>query len=528
MSDPKQEKEPVTAFDLDAALSDTHTPVAQVSEKQPRTTLWLFLGLIGLAGLALFVIFLLPNYTATIHEKAPVLVERTQVDVEEVFELVGPPAELAIAPTPQEVEPEQVIVEAEVIEAPIDPQAQQEAEALLAELIELEADLQQHAVDKWAPEEFTQGTEQGRLGDENLRKKNYPKALEAYQTAIDIFKTLQSQIEPTLEKALNAGELALTHGDKPVALQQFELAIAIDDQNQRAINGMQRTQTIEELFALLQRGSRLETHNQLAQAKNTYVEATELDPLSPEAKDALGRVEGKLLDLEFNQVIAAAFTALQNRQYADARAGFNAANKLKPNAPQVKDGLQKVATAVRNEKITNLVFEADHFAKNEQWQQAVNSYEKILELNSNHQQAQAGLQDVKTKLELNNKLTTIINASDQLYRKEILLEADKALAEVVALQDPGSIIQSQADELRELVREATTPIPVILESDENTEVIVFKVARLGTFKRREMQLKPGPYTIVGTRPGYRDVRKTLVISADDTGHRLEIRCEQPI
>lgn len=525
MPNTNQEKEAVTAFDLDAALSDAQAKENNSLSSPSRSHVWIWLGLIGLAALTLFVIFLLPNYTAKIHEKAPTLVEQPKQNIAAPFELVGPPAELANA---KQIQVEAVQVEAEPVEQIIDPEAQKKAEVLLAKLVELESELQQHAVDKWAAEEFTQAQERGRFGDEGLRKKNYAQAIQGYQDAIDIYESLQARVQPTLEQALAAGELALSHGDKPVALQQFELALAIDDQNQRAINGMQRTQTIEELFALLQRGSRLETHNQLQQAKETYSEATTLDPLSPEAQDSLARVEAKLKDIEFNQIIAAAFTALQNRQYADARAGFNAAGQLKPNNPQVKEGLQKVANAVRNEKITNLQFEAEHFSANQQWAQAVASYEKILALNSQHQAAQQGLSEVQLKLELINKLTTIIAASDQLYRKEVLQEADKALAEVAAQTEPGSIIQGHADQLRELVRAATTPIPVVLESDENTEVIVFKVARLGTFKRREVQLKPGPYTIVGTRPGYRDVRKTLVITAEDTSHTLVIRCEQPI
>ena len=91
---------------------------------------------------------------------------------------------------------------------------------------------------------------------------------------------MRERIAPTLEQALSAGELALTEGDKATALQQFELALAIDPHNERGLNGIKRTETIDELIALMQRGNRLESHNQLLQAQTTYQEAIALDPLS--------------------------------------------------------------------------------------------------------------------------------------------------------------------------------------------------------------------------------------------------------
>ncbi len=37
-------------------------------------------------------------------------------------------------------------------------------------------------------------------------------------------------------------------------------------------------------------------------------------------------------------------------------------------------------------------------------------------------------------------------------------------------------------------------------------------ARFGTFSKREIELKPGKYTVVGTRPGFRDVRRDVTIA----------------
>ena len=41
--------------------------------------------------------------------------------------------------------------------------------------------------------------------------------------------------------------------------------------------------------------------------------------------------------------------------------------------------------------------------------------------------------------------------------------------------------------------------------------------------------QPGTYTVVGSRPGYRDVRRTLtVLPGSGLAAALDIRCEEPV
>ena len=73
-----------------------------------------------------------------------------------------------------------------------------------------------------------------------------------------------------------------------------------------------------------------------------------------------------------------------------------------------------------------------------------------------------------------------------------------------------------------------TPIRVTLYSDKKTEVLVFRVGRLGVFERHDLDLRPGRYTVVGSRDGYRDVRRTLNVEPGKTDIRLTVRCEEKL
>jgi hypothetical protein len=75
---------------------------------------------------------------------------------------------------------------------------------------------------------------------------------------------------------------------------------------------------------------------------------------------------------------------------------------------------------------------------------------------------------------------------------------------------------------------AASPVPVRFESDSLTDVVIYKVGRLGLFATRTVDLRPGSYVAVGTRDGYRDARRAFRVAADGTTPPIVVRCEEPI
>ena len=92
----------------------------------------------------------------------------------------------------------------------------------------------------------------------------------------------------------------------------------------------------------------------------------------------------------------------------------------------------------------------------------------------------------------------------------------------------GTRLQAQQSRLAELLRQAETPIRVALASDNATDVQIYRVGKLGLFEHRDLELMPGRYTVVGTRQGYRDVRKELNLLPGAAPPTLVVRCEEPI
>ena len=89
-------------------------------------------------------------------------------------------------------------------------------------------------------------------------------------------------------------------------------------------------------------------------------------------------------------------------------------------------------------------------------------------------------------------------------------------------------MNEQITELDRLVRLASTPIDVELHSDGLTNVTLYRVGSLGSFITHHVQIRPGPYTALGSRSGDRDVRVAFEVLPGNTLSPIEIFCVERI
>ena len=61
-----------------------------------------------------------------------------------------------------------------------------------------------------------------------------------------------------------------------------------------------------------------------------------------------------------------------------------------------------------------------------------------------------------------------------------------------------------------------------------TQITLYKISKLGHFVTKDIELKPGKYTALGTRDGYRDVRQEFTVTAGNTKPIIVIQCKEKI
>jgi tetratricopeptide (TPR) repeat protein len=282
------------------------------------------------------------------------------------------------------------------------------------------------------------------------------------------------------------------------------------------------------ILSHLTSGRKHEEEGRDALAFAAYQEALRLAPGSEEARTSAERVRRKIADDQFRNHMSAGFTAYHKGDYALAKAEFQKAEAFQPGAPEAKEALALADGAIKLRDLEALRGKAAEAEEAEEWERALDLYLAALRIDGTLQFALEGRERAMERMTLKKRLDFYLQKPGVLESEDYLQKAEHLIVQAENVEPGGPRHREALQKVQELVREAQTEIPVTLISDAFTEVSVFKVGRLGTFDERELFLRPGKYTVVGVRNGYRDVRQEIMVKAGDSGHRITILCREKI
>jgi tetratricopeptide (TPR) repeat protein len=401
-----------------------------------------------------------------------------------------------------------------------------EAQDVLASLLTLQAELNEVGVEVWAEEAYQSAVEFARLGDEGYRSQQFALATENYQQAEQIFSDLSASMPAVFNRYLEEGELALQQGSANAAEQSFTVALQIEAGSAEASTGLQRAQSLEEVMRLLREGVRLQESGELQQAQTLFQQAVTLDGDHEGSRDALAQVRSEMANQEFAAVMSQGFAALQNKQPVPAIAAFERALRMRPGSQQAQEALTQTRDQLAINRINKHQQSAAEHEAAEQWQPAVQEYDAALSVDSNLVFAIQGKDYAQKRLQLDILLEDALTRPERLAEPAVYEQTAGVYYAGRDLENPGPRLQQQLDQLEVVLREAQIPIEVQLISDNATQVTLFQVGNLGQFSDQTLSLQPGRYVAVGTRPGYRDVRKEFVVGFGHQTEPVTIQCNE--
>lgn len=475
-------------------------PIAGSAGTGPRLLVWggLALLLAALAG----VVFFLPS----------VVEDERQTRLED-----GQPADAPEAPAEDPQAEIRRLLE-----------AKRSAEALLQDLEPLRAGLAARAVERWGGPAWRAAEERFAAGEAAFQRRDYAAAREAWDAALEGLQAVETGVPERLGDLLASGETALARGDAEAAMADFEMALAMDPASQTADAGLARARNLPALMELMNAGAAAEAAGDLDAAVEAYSRAAELDPAHAPAAESRDRVAAARAGAGYRRLMSQGYAALAAEDFATARERFARAARMNPGADGPRDGLTQAEEGARRKRIEALRADAEAARAEERWAAAVKAYEAILEEDGNLAFAQEGLRGARSRLALDGRLEGHLADPLRLSADSVLAAARADLAAARAIAPASPRLADQIERLDRQIGLAAQPVPVAIISDNATEVTVYRVGRLGSFERQEIRLKPGRYTAVGTRTGYRDVRLEFTIMPGQAAAPLTVRCEEPI
>jgi tetratricopeptide (TPR) repeat protein len=399
---------------------------------------------------------------------------------------------------------------------------------VLAELLRLQDMLKKESPERWAKTEWAQFNAAVASADTAYRARDFAAAKSGYDRAVGIARTLQTRFPIVLKGQIDAGEAALAAGDPARALTVLGLASTMEPANDRARQGLERAQRLDEVLGLMAKGEAAEKNGERNEALQYFRRAAGIDPQWKPAGEGVRRLEQSAADEAFRAALARGYTAAASRDLAAAQAAFDLALRLKPGDAAAKSALEQLGLDRRIAEVSSLRDEAAMLENKEQWVQAADRYERALKLDATGQPLLEGLARSRDRAEISASLDRILADADHLNDPAALSVARRALERARRVTGAGPALARQISDADKVLSVAAIPVNVQFESDGVTEIVIYTVGKLGAFTSRTLALRPGSYVAVGTRQGYRDVRRRFRVSAEGSPSVVTLRCEDAI
>ena len=364
--------------------------------------------------------------------------------------------------------------------------------------------------------------------DAARRAGNLELAKDRAETAQRRLDRVGEDAQAALEAQLAEGERALAAGQTPVAQQAFTLAAQIDPANAKAREGLQRAGGLDTLLPVLTAANNAATARDFAQSISLYEQVLRADPANAAARDGLAAVRAAAGNDAYARAIGDALAAIRGGRLDVARAALDRARALRPNAPEVAAGFAELNSSQVGQQLASVKAGAEALEAQERWADALGEYQRVLAADASLEFARQGRDRVAPRAELAARLQGLIDQPSRLASPEVRVEADRLLTRARGVVGAGPVLRSQISRLELALPAWDQPVKLLLESDGQTAVTIQRVAEYGGFERREIELKPGRYTLIGTRSGFRDVRREVVVAPGVDTQSVQIRCTDPI
>ena len=406
--------------------------------------------------------------------------------------------------------------------------AKREAERALGGFLQRQAVLEGKEVTIWGGQDYEQVLLTLDAADAAFANGNFELAKTEYTAASTRLDDLESSMPQRLKQALAMAASALENYDAETAKHYYQIALSMEPQNTEALAGAKRAATLEQLAAWLTEAAESEQALNWAQALELYQQAAALDPQSTEAQAGVARANTEIAAQHFRSLMSTALEATKAGQLDSAKDALEEAAKLRPDSSDLREAQERLRLTVQEKRISTHRQRAATLVAAERWREAADEYDAVLTIDPQAQFAVQGLTRSKRQAKLHAQLDQYIAHPGRLQSGEPRANAKILLDTLRSMDQKGPRLSQKQKQLSAILELAETPVTVVLQSDEMTDVRIDRIGNLGRFKESTVTLLPGTYIVHGSRVGYRDVRLNLSVEVGAVIPTLLIQCEEKI
>lgn len=407
-------------------------------------------------------------------------------------------------------------------------QKRREAQDVLATLLSKQQELQDKRVDIWGDAAYQEAVKQAENGDLLYRQQQFEQAISAYNLAVSQLDALVATVPEHFNGYLQRGLVALEAYDAQLAKEQLTIALYLDSQSDEAGRAFDRSLVLDKVMALIKSGIADVDEQRLEAATVKFSDALALDSNSILAKTHLDQTAHAIKQRDYAKAMSNGYNKLNSKQYATAIKHFKRAQKIFPDNSAPAQAIAQSRNLTTQSKLDIIIADAQSLEHQEQWFEAHQKYLQALQVDNSLLDAKLGQLRTQARDNLSKQLNKIITQPLRLTDERIYQESKKIYSDALKTKSPGNKLRKQLELVKTTLTHARVPVSLQIESNNHTQVTLYKVGTLGQFATKKINLNPGVYTIVGSRDGYQDVRQQFTLNANAPTTTITVKCDQRV
>jgi tetratricopeptide (TPR) repeat protein len=415
---------------------------------------------------------------------------------------------------------------------PAETLARQEAQRLLAEALKRQAQLENDGIGVWGdpslPPSYADVLTVFNKANTLLDRQEFAEASVGFRKTIRLFDKLMASKNERFARAMNAGMAVLGLLEGAAAASQFQIALALRPGDDVAQNGLRRAALASQVKERMDEAWQLEAAGDIEAAFKVFRAAAELDGDYIPARENANRLGVIIRDRDYRKAISGSLSAIERKNFSQATKYLEFARKIRPTAPEIVDIRKNIRSGRQLKAIASLRNRARASEQAERWREVIGFYDKILKIDATAGFAVAGRARAVRIESIYNQVRNYLDNPGRLSSAEPMAQARQVLAAANGVGGGWPRLRADVERLGVLISAANTPRVVVLKSDGQTNVVLYRVARFGSLSERRLTLKPGHYVAVGSRSGYRDVRVEFRVLSRDAETIVVVRCTERI
>ncbi|MEM0910557.1 MAG: hypothetical protein AAGJ37_06250 [Pseudomonadota bacterium] len=238
-----------------------------------------------------------------------------------------------------------------------------------------------------------------------------------------------------------------------------------------------------------------------------------LDPSLTRERDTLAALKRDRVSSQHAAIVLQANNALDNNRVSEARELLSQAKALRPKDPATKTLAQRIANQSAQSALSRRLAEVETLASQQQWQQVLqksSSYAAMHPGQDRFAELEAQASEI---VQVQTRVAQFLSRPERVADANIRDAAVETLQNSLLLSSSSSELSNQLGQLAAVIDKYSQSLKVTINSDEASHISVLGVGHVGVVKQKQIELKPGQYTLEARRDGFKTKRMQISVSA---------------